>query len=54
MVLMLSDALEESAAELLSQALPSLLCSPSLTLPLPRGAQLLLGFLPAIITGCRA
>jgi hypothetical protein len=53
-VLALRDTFEEGAADLLTQALQSLLFSPELTLCVPRGAQLLGGFLPAIIAGCCA
>lgn len=50
-MLALRDPFEEGAADLLPHVLQSLLFSPPLPLPLPRGAQVLLGFLPAIITG---
>ena len=53
-MLALRDTFEEGAADLLPQALQSLLFSPELTLCVPRDAQLLGGFLPAIIAGCCA
>jgi hypothetical protein len=49
----LRDALVEGSADLLTRSLERQMVSPQMSLLVPRGTQLLLRFLPAIIAGSR-